>query len=150
MIPRNGVINILQSKQMTTLESNIVSHMTSAKKIFSFLADLNHFEALMPEQVSDWQSTAKEASFNINGMATLSMCIKEELPYSKLVYRSQGENPFEYSLICNIEELTPETVTTKLSFEADLNPMLKMMLVKPLTNLLNILNDKLAQQVMDE
>jgi len=46
----------------------------SAEEVFTFLADMNNHEQLMPkDDISDWASTVDEASFNIRNMIKLSL-----------------------------------------------------------------------------
>ena len=129
---------------MTRLESEKVTVPKTAKEVFEFLSDFNNFQKLMPEQVTDWQSTSDECSFTIKGMATLGMKMKERIPYSSVVVEKNGSAPFDFLLSCKIEDRQAECAA-QLFFDADLNPMLKMMASKPLTNFLNILASRLRQ-----
>ena len=56
---------------MTRIESETATVQKSAEHIFNFLSNFNNFEKLMPEQVTNWQSTEEECSFTISGMASL-------------------------------------------------------------------------------
>ena len=96
----------------------------------------------MPEQVVDWQSTPDECSFTIKGMATLGMKMVEKTPDNFIRITSHGKVPFGFFLLCNIDNAAGGS-NVQLAFDADLNPMLKMMASKPLTNFLNILAGKL-------
>jgi hypothetical protein len=113
-------------------------------KFFSFLSDFNNFESLMPEQVVDWESTPDECSFKIQGMATLGMKIIEKNPNSLIKITSHGKVPFTFFLTCMIAD-EGNNSKVQLAFDAELNPMMKMMAVKPLTNFLNLLAGKLSQ-----
>jgi len=129
---------------MTTLESDPVTVDKPAKEIYDFLSDFNNFEKLMPEQVTNWQSTSDECSFTIQGMATLGMKIVEKVPNSLVKVIKNGSAPFDFSLSCRIEDLQQQC-SVKMSFDADLNPMMKMMAARPLTNFLNMLASKLKE-----
>jgi hypothetical protein len=132
---------------MTRIESDITPVNKSSKEIFSFLSNFNNFEKLMPEQVTNWQSTEDECSFTIAGMASLGMKITEKIPNSLIKVIKNGKAPFDFSLDCIINETSPAGCSVQLAFDADLNPMMKMMAVKPLTNFLNLLVGKLASVV---
>jgi carbon monoxide dehydrogenase subunit G len=127
---------------MTKLEGDKVTINKSAKEVFDFLSDFNNFQKLMPEQVVDWKSTADECTFTIKGMATLGMKIVEKKPNSLIKVIKNGSAPFDFSLSCMIDDLGQQCAV-QLAFDADLNPMMKMMAAKPLTNFLNILTNKL-------
>jgi carbon monoxide dehydrogenase subunit G len=132
---------------MTRIESNLTPVNKDAASVYNFLSDFNNFESLMPEQVVDWQSTSDECNFTIKGMATLGMKMVEKTPNSLVKISSNGKVPFNFFLSC---EITGEgnKSDVKLAFDADLNPMMKMMAVKPLTNFLNLLAGKL-REIMD-
>jgi hypothetical protein len=130
---------------LTRIESELVQIDNSAENLFSYLSNFNNFQQLMPEQVTNWQSTPDECNFTINGMATIGMKIVEKIPHSRINIRSHGKVPFEFSLQVLLTEKGPNSTAGQLVFESNLNPMLKMMVVKPLTNFFNIL----AQRMKD-
>ena len=129
---------------MTRIESDKSVIDKTDTDIYSFLSDFNNFQKLMPEQVTNWESTADECKFTIAGMATLGMKIVEKKPteYIKVI---RTEGPFDFELECYIKKISESQSEVMLAFNADLNPMLKMMASKPLTNFLNILVKKLRE-----
>lgn len=129
---------------MTRIESDKKAVSRSAESVFSQLSNFNNFEKLMPEQVTNWTSTEDECNFTIAGMATLGMKIVEKTPNSVIKVTRNGKAPFDFNLDCSIKETGPDSCEVQLAFDADLNPMLKMMAVKPLTNFLNILVSRLS------
>jgi len=129
---------------MTTLQSDKFTIAKTAKEVFDFLSDFNNFQRLMPEQVTDWKSTSDECTFTIAGMATLGMRIKEKTPNTSIIIERNGPAPFDFTLNVNIAD-KQEQCEVQLTFDADLNPMLKMMASKPLTNFLNLLVAKLKE-----
>lgn len=129
---------------MTKLESDKVMVDKTAKELFAFLSDFNNYERLMPEQVTDWKSTSDECSFTIKGMASLGMKMKEKIPDHTIVIEKNGKAPFDFFLTCKIDDQGAQS-QAQLFFDADLNPMLKMMASKPLTNFLNLLAARLKE-----
>src|SRR5690349_24741934 len=107
---------------MTRLESNIVTANKSAKEVFGFLSDFNNYKRLMPEQVSDWESTPDQCSFTIKGMGSLGMKIKERIPDTSVVIEKNGKAPFDFLLSCSISP-KQDQCDVQLFFDADLNPM---------------------------
>lgn len=125
---------------MTRIESQQVDLNQNPQQVFNFLSDFNNYERLMPEQVTDWVSDGETCSFSIKGMASLGMAFESKTPASEIRIKRNGKAPFDFFLICNIGSgSSPETSTLSLYFDADLNPFLKMMAEKPLTNFLNLL-----------
>ena len=128
---------------LTKIESEIVEINNSAENIYNYLSDFKNFEKLMPEQVTNWTSTSDECSFSIKGMATIGMKIIEKTPFSKITINSNGKVPFEFQLFIFITEKDANNSVGQLIFESDLNPMMKMMVVKPLGNFFNMLAHKM-------
>jgi carbon monoxide dehydrogenase subunit G len=129
---------------MTKIESDTVTVNQSPDKIFDFLSNFHNFEKLMPEQVVNWESDGDKCSFDIKGMASLGMAYELKEKPGLIRIKKEGKAPFDFFLNCKI---TDENGNSKLQlvFDADLNPMLKMMAVKPLTNFLNMLVSKFKE-----
>ena len=131
---------------MTNIVSKKVEVHNSAENVFNFLADLNNFEKLMPkDKISNWTSNSNECSFEINGMSTIGMKIQETSPYSSLRLVSQGKNPFSFTLDVNVEKTEKDSVISQMIFSGDINPFLKLVVEKPLTNFFNQLVENLGQ-----
>jgi hypothetical protein len=130
---------------VTKIDSDVVQIDNSAANVFAYLSNFNNFQKLMPEQVTNWQSTAEECTFTINGMATIGMKIIEKNPNSKIKISSNGKVPFDFNLFVLLTEKDANACSGQLVFESELNPMLKMMVVKPLTNFFNMLAQKMKE-----
>ena len=114
-----------------------------ASEVFSFLSDFNNFQKLMPHQVTNWKSTADECSFTLSGMASIGMKIVEKTPNTLIKICSNGKVPFEFTLNIPLIENSPTQTTGQLIFESDLNPMMAMMVEKPLKNFFNLLANQM-------
>lgn len=140
-------VNGKRKQIMTRIESDSVQVAKSVNEIYNFLSNFNNFEKLMPEQVTDWKSSEEECSFTIAGMASLGMKIIEKRPSEFIKVTKNGSAPFDFNLEVNIKSLSETTTEVNLAFDADLNPMLKMMATKPLQNFLNLLVKRLPAVV---
>jgi hypothetical protein len=129
---------------MTTIESEKLTIGAPASSLYNFLSDFNRFKDLMPPQISKWESTKETCSFNIQGMADIDLRMAETLPYSLIRIASEGRTPFPIALIWRFEEV-PAGAISSLTIEAELNPMLQMMVKGPLQNFVNILVKKLKE-----
>lgn len=131
---------------MTRLESHEVIINKSPEEVFNYLSDFNNYKDLMPDQVTDWISDNQTCSFTIKGMATLGMAIDTTTPHTEIKIKRNGKAPFDFFLTGAMnEEEGGDKTKLKLIFDADLNPFLKMVAEKPLTNFLNLLVDKYAE-----
>ena len=127
------------------IESNKMEISKSQKEIYEFLSDFNNFEALMPENVSNWESTSEECSFSVKGMASIGMAISNRIPDAQITITSTPKSPFRFDLNCFVDSSGEDGSVACLVFEADLNPMIQMMAEKPLTNLFELIISKLKE-----
>jgi carbon monoxide dehydrogenase subunit G len=132
---------------MTNYKSTLITVQKTQLEVFNFLSDYNNFGKLMPEQVTNWQSTDTECSFTIQGMASLQMKIVERRANDLISMESFGKTPIKFTLFVYIEAVNDQSCTALVSIDADINPMLKMMLDKPLSNLVEKLATKIPQVV---
>ena len=128
---------------MTNYKSSLITIQKSQSQVFNFLSDYNNFGKLMPEQVTGWTSTDTECSFTIQGMASLQMKIIERRANDLISMESFGKTPIKFTLYVTIEAISDDSCSALVSIDADINPMLKMMLDKPLSNLV----EKLATKI---
>jgi hypothetical protein len=130
------------------INSTIENANASAEHTFNFCTNLNNLQGCMPAQVSQWASTNDTCSYNLNGMANISMKITNSTPFSKIETMSDGDkNPFSFTLNFIITPVTDVTSTLQLVFDGDVNMFMKPMVEKPLTNFFNYLTAQLAKHV---
>ena len=120
---------------MTTFNSPEVNVNLSAKTLFNKLSNLNNLQAILPPQISEFESTTESCSFKIGGMPKISLEIDEKIPNSRISLTAK-ESQVPFNLVCNITE-QGENSKAALQINAELNMMRKMMLEKPLTTFLN-------------
>ncbi len=115
----------------------------SAEHIFNFLNDFNNFESLMPEQIANWESATDTCSFEINNMATIQLRIveREQDRFIKMI--SEGKSPFPIQLNSRLENTGEKLTKFYFEIDAEVNPMISMMVKKPLENLVEIMGKKL-------
>jgi carbon monoxide dehydrogenase subunit G len=132
------------------IESKTVEVQAGKEKVFAFVSDLNNFEKLLPaERISEWESTADYCSFKVQGTATIDLKLKETHPHDRLLLESGEKSPFPFTLEIFFEESEGVTRAYQV-MQADINPFLKMMVEKPLSNLFNYIADRLTEQVNSE
>lgn len=130
---------------MTKIESTKSEIENSLENVFTFLSNFNNFQQLMPAQVTNWTSTESECTFTISGMATIGMKILEKTPSTHIKITSNGKVPFDFILHVTLVALEANKTSGQLIFEAELNPMIKMMVEKPLTNFFNLLAERMKE-----
>jgi len=98
----------------------------------------------MPDEVTDWESTNESCRFTIKGMPGIGMKFKDLSKPDTIVIGPNGKVPFDFDLICKVNQLQPGKSSLQLIFDAKLNPLFKMMLEKPLGNFINMLSKNLG------
>ena len=127
------------------IESDKSTINKPVSEVFSFLSNFTNFQKLMPDQISNWQSTENDCSFTIKGMATIGMKILEKIPTSLIKISSNGKVPFDFTLHVCLTETSPTQTMGQIIFESDPNPMMAMMVEKPLRNFFNLLASKMKE-----
>lgn len=119
---------------MTVIESAVVINQP-VEKVYSFLADLNNHQQLMPDNIYNWSSTEDEASFTIQNMAKLAIRISERVENQTLIAIPTEKPPFDLELKWTVQDNGNGTTTATHIMSADLNMMMKMLASGPLQKL---------------
>lgn len=132
---------------MTRIESEKVSVNKSAADVFNYLQKMENIGNLLPEQVENFTSDEQTCRFEIKGMGPMGLKLGPVTDHS-ITYLKNEKAPFDFSLISGINNNGAAT-DVQLVFEADLNPIFKMMAEKPLQNFVNHLVKKFATIMND-
>lgn len=131
-----------------TIESNKEVINSSVNNVFNYLSDLNNYEVLFPQdKIEKWNSDVDKCSFKIKGATLIDFKIVERNTNQSIILESGEKSPFKFTLSIFIDgENENKTIGYNL-FEAKVNPFLKMMIEKPLTNLFNHLSASLKKEL---
>lgn len=116
-----------------------------AAVVENFLKDLNNFKSLMPSSVSNWESTSEQCTFKIPGMGTIGLKLRDHSP-GRITMDSHGPVMFPYKLIIHVTPLDNGHTECYMTFEADVNPMLRLMIEKPIGNFFSYLSKSLQKK----
>jgi carbon monoxide dehydrogenase subunit G len=130
---------------MKKIQGKSIEVNSTPAAVYNYLSDFNNFEHLMPEQISDWESTEEQCSFSITGMGKVGLKISEKQINESITYVPEGSIPFHFNLQANIKEISQGKCTIDYLINADLNPMLSMMASGPLKNLVDIMAEKTGE-----
>lgn len=129
------------------IESNKVSINCPSEKVYGFLSNFDHFSALLPEQVINWQSDGDSCSFEVKGLATLGLRITEKVPFTKIGMQGEGKIPFGFTLDAFFEAVSAGQCMAQMVIDADMNPFISMMVEKPLQHFVDTLIGKLKEEM---
>lgn len=120
---------------MNTIISSTVTLSKPINEVYTFLADLNNHQQLMPENIYNWSSTTDEARFTIQNMAKLAIKISSRKPNEEIIAIPSEEAPFELELKWNLKDLGNGSTEATHTLSAELNMMMKMLASGPLQKL---------------
>lgn len=121
---------------MTIIENSIDINKPLTE-VYTFLADLNNHEALMPDNIYNWSSTEDEARFTIKNMAKLALRISQRIENKELVCVPVEDAPFAITLRWKLNADGAGITNATFVIEAELNMMMKMMASGPLQKLVD-------------
>jgi len=116
----------------------------SAQEMFEFLTQLENFEQLMPESIQKFLVEGESFLFALKGMPEIRLVLKEKTEFSKVVLGA-ASSKLSFSLIADIEAVSDSSSEVELNFEGKFNPMMAMMVKKPLTSFINTLTDNISK-----
>lgn len=129
------------------IESKTVLVPADREKVFDYVINLNNFQNLLPaDRISEWESTDSYCSFKVQGTATIDLHLKDMDRPGRILLESGERSPFPFSLEVFLENENGSTSAYQL-MTATINPFLKMMVEKPLSNLFDFIAEKLVQEV---
>lgn len=129
------------------LESPIITVEKPTEDVFNFLAKIKNFKALMPENISKFEVLGEDKFlFALKGMPEIILKKKEVIPPNKIVLGAAG-GKIDFSLIANIKKLNETTSEVKLDFTGDFNPMMAMMIKKPISKFIETLATSIPKAI---
>lgn len=132
---------------MTTFESDIKVIPYSQERVYTKLSDLKNLEAVkdrLPEdKVKDVTFDSDTLSFNVSAIGELTLKVIEREP-SKCIKFETVNSPLPFNLWIQLVAVTEEECKLKVTISMELNPFMKAMIQKPLTEGLAKMVDMLA------
>lgn len=114
------------------------------KEAFEFLENPHNFQKLMPEELTFFNASDAEFTFQLSGMPIkISLNKKEVVEFSSITYESAGNMKFQLKIL--FSKITEERTEVSFIFEGKLNPMIRAMAEKPLKKLLKVFSNRIAR-----
>jgi carbon monoxide dehydrogenase subunit G len=124
------------------IESNVVRIAKSDRELFEFFSVMENFGKLMPDDVQLFEAREDGFKFALKGMPEVKLKKESEEPNKRIELGSAGSVPFK--LIGEINAVGENESDVQLFFTGNFNPMLKMMVERPLKSFIGKLEEKLA------
>ena len=127
------------------LESPKVTINKNAQQVFEFLTKVENFEQIMPESKQKFEKLSDEKFlFQLKGMPEIVLKQKDQTSPNKVVLGAASDK-LPFTLTADINQTSENESETQLVFDGEFNPMMAMMIKKPLQNFINALAENLKK-----
>tara|TARA_B100001115_G_C15726831_1_gene353783 strand:+ start:232 stop:639 length:408 start_codon:yes stop_codon:yes gene_type:complete len=135
---------------MLKIESEKITLTRNFKVYINFLSDLNNYKVLFPkDKISDWKSDNDSCSLKVQNVYTLEM-VKESVSKNTINLISGESSPFKFSLKIDLHEDKNNISSAQIICNANVSPVLKMMIGKPLNELFNYMANQIEEAIVTE
>ncbi|KGL64177.1 orotate phosphoribosyltransferase [Polaribacter sp. Hel1_85] len=126
------------------INGNTVVVEKSAEEVFTFFTDLKNFKEIMPENIKKFEVDGESFIFGLPGMPEIRLVLKEKTEFSNITLGA-ASSKLPFTLAADINEISENKTEVKLDFAGDFNPMMAMMIKKPLTKFVDTLTENIGK-----
>mgnify|MGYP000032353782 CR=1 FL=1 len=126
------------------INGNTVVIQKPAKEVFIFFTDLQNFKEIMPENIQKFEVEGESFVFGLPGMPEIRLVLKEKTEFSNITLGA-ASSKLPFTLSADITEISENKTEVALKFEGDFNPMMAMMIKKPLTKFVDTLTENIGK-----
>ena len=127
---------------MTQIKSKTVTVNKSAQALYAQLQDFQNFHKAMPDSVNKFEADETSFLFGMKGMPEVRLVLSEKREPEFILFKS-ASSKLDFSLACNIKPISDDSCEAYFEFQGQFNPMLRMMVERPLKNFIEVLADKM-------
>lgn len=129
------------------LESPKINVEKTPEEVFEFLANVENFESLMPDNISKFEVLEEDKFlFALKGMPEIILKKKEVVAPNKIVLGAAG-GKIDFSLTGHITATSDTSSEVQLQFSGDFNPMMAMMIKGPITKFIETLATSIPKAI---
>ena len=139
---------------MVKIESKKVEIKRNVEFVYEYLSDFTHFSMVANDKIENFKATQDKCSFTVKGMTDMGLKIISRMPNESITITNDTEvpssMPLNFLIIFEFERVDPYVTKVIVKMELDANPMIAMMVKKPLEKFVNSLADgmKTAMETM--
>ncbi len=126
------------------IQGSKITIAKSTKEAYQFLTSLKNFEQLMPDSIEKFEVDGNSFLFALKGMPEIRLVLDDCSEFSKISLKA-ASSKLSFSLNALLFEISDKSCDIQLLFEGDFNPMMTMMVKKPLTNFIDTLTQNIAK-----
>lgn len=130
---------------MVKIESKKVELNRNVEFVYEYLSDFTHFSMMANDKIENFKATQDRCSFTVKGMTDMGLKIIARVPNESITISNDTDipssMPLNFLIIFEFERLEPYLTRAVVKMELDANPMIAMMVKKPLEKFVNSLAD---------
>lgn len=126
------------------INGNTVTVQKSAQEVFEFFTNLENFEKIMPENTQKFEVDGDSFIFGLKGMPEIRLVMKEKTEFTNVTLGA-ASSKLPFTLAADLEETAATETKVTLKFDGDFNPMMAMMVKKPLTSFIDTLTENISK-----
>lgn len=127
----------------TVIESPEINIDLGITQLVQHYAKPASFKPLMPSEVKKFEADEQSFVFALSGMPEVKLNV-EEISEKQVMLKSASDK-LPFYLRVKFNAVSENTTKARIHFEGDFNPMLKMMVNRPLKNFINHLADNMSK-----
>jgi hypothetical protein len=114
--------------ETSTFTSRPAGLACNAPEFYNFVTDVTNFrQFLSSENFSNLIIEKDSISFQVNLLGKVSLNLTEKEMYKRVVYKGDNQQVNDFSLIIEISDSAAGNAMVVLTFQAELDPALKML-----------------------
>lgn len=131
----------------TSVRGKDVLIKRSPVSIFGAFSDLTRFADSFPSNIKDKVTVSEDSiSADISGFH-LGVKIDQRIPFSLVTFKEDGQAPFPFVFAFHLETVGLDSTLFHIELNADLNPMMKMMIGGKLQDLVDKFTDQIEKSM---
>lgn len=112
-----------------------------------FFSDISNLRLIMPDEIENWNVEGDQCSFTIKNLGLLKMEKGFVNSNAEYEYISTAESKVDFTLIFKFQKEAAATSSGQFEIHTDINPLVEMMVKRPLMNFVNLLTKNLQGQL---
>lgn len=122
---------------LSKYESRVGKVKQESKLLYGFISDMRNFKQFIPgDSITNWQADKNNCEFEVSPLGKTRLKIIDSEEYKLVKFEGDGLNNTSFFLWVQLKEIDTLDTRVKITIKADLNPMLKMMAAKPISDFL--------------
>ncbi|HEX2920679.1 MAG TPA: hypothetical protein VHO50_05890 [Bacteroidales bacterium] len=129
---------------LTNFESRSGLPECKPEQLFNFLSDIRNFERFIPMgNIQRWSASEDSCSFTVSQLGDVIMGIDRKEKFSLVSYKGTAMKSNHFELIVHIDKRANDLASVKVSLNAELNPIMKMVASRPVNQFLEMVISKI-------